>query len=206
MIKYYKIPTINTSLVFNSKYEPSKIIMLNYKDIYEIEIKRLEILFNDKTNKEAYSRINEETNNAYKKHNLPRYLIGYQDTAIHKPNEYFELASHQRLHFDYELLREVSYEDANAYYLSMDYKLALCHLFSLYPSQLIDEIKGFDKPKIKEEHSIDSLIAELLKLAQNNPEEFKKIMTKILEDSEIINNNSENRDNNIKKLLMNINN
>ena len=45
-----------------------------------------------------------------------------------------------------------------------------------------------------------------MKLAQINPEEFKQIMTKILENSQIINNNSENKDNNIKKLLMNINN
>lgn len=204
MIQYYKIATINESLVFNSKYEPSEIIRLNYKDIFEIEMKRTKIILFDGKNKEAIAIINEETNNAYNKHHIPRYLIAYQDTTIHEPNEYFELASHQRLHFDYEVLHGVKYEVAKELYSSFDYKIALCNLFGLYYEELDDQIKGFDEPKVKEEINIDYLTEKLLKLAQNNPEEFKQIMTKILENSQIINNNSENKDNNIKKLLMNI--
>ena len=51
-----------------------------------------------------------------------------------------------------------------------------------------------------------NLSKKLLKPAQINPEEFKKIMTKILEESELINNSIENKGSKIKKLLMNINN
>ena len=67
------------------------------------------------------------------------------------------------------------------YYNSIDYKSALCTLFGLYYEQLVEEIKGFDEPKVKEEINIDYLIKKLLKLAQRNPEEFKKIMTSFRE-------------------------
>lgn len=204
MIKYYKISITDTSLIFDSKYEPSEIIRLNYKDIYERGIKIYNSLFSDKINIKAYDLINEETNKLYQKHNIPRYLIAYQDTTIHEPNEYYELASHRRLHFESVSIREESFEKVKDYYNSIDYKSALCHLFGLYYEELDDQIKGFDEPKVKEEINIDYLTEKLLKLAQNNPEEFKQIMTKILENSQIINNNSENKDNNIKKLLMNI--
>ena len=210
MIKYYKIPITDTSLIFNSKYEPSEIIRLNYKDIYEIEVKGIDLLISDKINMEAYNKINEETNKLYQEHNIPRYLIAYQDTtiyepnAIYEPNKYYELATHRRLHFESVSIREESFEKVKEYYNSINYKSALCHLFGLYYEELDDQIKGFDEPKVKEEINIDYLTEKLLKLAQNNPEEFKQIMTKILENSQIINNNSENKNNNIKKLLMNI--
>lgn len=203
MIKYYKIPITDPSLIFNSKYEPSEIIRLNYKDIHDKENERIQLLVSDKINTATYDKINEEIDKLYKSHNIPRYLIAYQDTTIHESNEYFELASHKKVYFESRVWRRL-YEKVKEYYSSIDYKSALCHLFGLYYEELDDQIKGFDEPKDKEEITIDYLTEKLMKLAQNNPEEFKQIMTKILEDSQIINNNSENRDNNIKRLLMNI--
>lgn len=196
LIKYYMMPTIIDSF-FVGKYEPQKIIKENYEDLVKLEKDRIFILYSEPADRypsrnliKQLMALDEKTSIEYEKHNMPRYIIVYQDPNMHEENEYYELASNLRVSARY--FHECSYNEAKIYYDSCNYKKDVCKMFNLRESQVMDYIKDFDELKPKEdyrkkEYNTDDLVIANLVVAESNmifigTTDHKYIFEKVTED------------------------